>query len=110
MADSSALRALARFADPDDATGQLLSVCCTAFTSDTVDPYEILEFLSKRTWSLTGVQNPPAVHLSPTLRHAPVDRYVHPDEFELYKKMAYSKGFFDGFVESTDPLFLPCGR
>ena len=32
-------------------------------------------------------------YLRPTLRHAPVDRYVHPDEFGLYKKAAYNKGF-----------------
>ncbi len=32
-------------------------------------------------------------YLRPTLRHAPVDRYVHPDEFEFYKKAAYNKGF-----------------
>ena len=40
-------------------------------------------------------------YLRPTLRHAPVDRYVHPDEFELYKKMAYSKGFL---MVSSSPL------
>lgn len=32
-------------------------------------------------------------YLRPTIRHAPVDRYVHPDEFEFYKKAAYNKGF-----------------
>ena len=32
-------------------------------------------------------------YLRPTMRHAPVDRYVHPDEFEFYKKAAYNKGF-----------------
>ena len=40
-------------------------------------------------------------YLRPTMRHAPVDRYVHPDEFELYKKMAYSKGFL---MVSASPL------
>ena len=40
-------------------------------------------------------------YLRPTLRHAPVNRYVHPDEFELYKKMAYSKGFL---MVSASPL------
>jgi lipoic acid synthetase len=40
-------------------------------------------------------------YLRPTLRHAPVDRYVHPDEFEFYKKMAYSKGFL---MVSSSPL------
>ncbi len=40
-------------------------------------------------------------YLRPTLRHAPVDRYVHPDEFEMYKKMAYAKGFL---MVSASPL------
>ncbi len=40
-------------------------------------------------------------YLRPTLRHAPVDRYVHPDEFELYKKAAYNKGFL---MVSSSPL------
>ena len=40
-------------------------------------------------------------YLRPTLRHAPVDRYVHPDEFEFYKKMAYNKGFL---MVSSSPL------
>jgi len=40
-------------------------------------------------------------YLRPTLRHAPVDRYVNPEEFEFYKKMAYSKGFL---MVSSSPL------
>jgi len=32
-------------------------------------------------------------YLRPTVRHAPVDRYVTPEEFEFYKKAAYNKGF-----------------
>jgi lipoic acid synthetase len=40
-------------------------------------------------------------YLRPTMRHAPVDRYVHPDEFEFYKKMAYSKGFL---MVASSPL------
>ena len=32
-------------------------------------------------------------YLRPTLRHAPVKRYVHPDTFEFFKKTAYNKGF-----------------
>ena len=40
-------------------------------------------------------------YLRPTLRHAPVERYVHPDEFEFYKKMAYNKGFL---MASSSPL------
>lgn len=40
-------------------------------------------------------------YLRPTVRHAPVDRYVHPDEFEFYKKSAYNKGFL---MVSSSPL------
>ena len=40
-------------------------------------------------------------YLRPTLRHAPVDRYVTPDEFEFYKKMAYNKGFL---MVASSPL------
>ena len=40
-------------------------------------------------------------YLRPTVRHAPVDRYVTPDEFKYYEKMAYSKGFL---MVSSSPL------
>jgi len=40
-------------------------------------------------------------YLRPTLRHAPVDRYAHPDEFEFYKQAAYNKGFL---MVSSSPL------
>lgn len=40
-------------------------------------------------------------YLRPTIRHAPVYRYVHPDEFEFYQKMAYNKGFL---MVSASPL------
>jgi len=40
-------------------------------------------------------------YLRPTVRHAPVDRYVQPDEFEFYKKAAYNKGFL---MVASSPL------
>jgi len=40
-------------------------------------------------------------YLRPTIRHAPVDRFVHPDEFEFYQKTAYNKGFL---MVSASPL------
>ncbi len=40
-------------------------------------------------------------YLRPTLRHAPVDRYVGLEEFEFLKKMAYNKGFL---MVSSSPL------
>ncbi len=40
-------------------------------------------------------------YLRPTERHAPVDRYVTPDEFDYYKRMAKAKGFL---MVSSSPL------
>ncbi|MEQ8321481.1 MAG: lipoyl synthase [Rhodospirillales bacterium] len=40
-------------------------------------------------------------YLAPTKRHAPVDRFVTPDEFADYKKLAESKGFL---MVSSTPL------
>jgi sphinganine-1-phosphate aldolase len=42
-----------------------------AFASDTVDVYRVLEHMTRRGWSLNGLQRPPAVHLCVTLRHTP---------------------------------------
>ena len=40
-------------------------------------------------------------YLQPTPKHAEVDRYVTPEEFEYYKRMAYVKGFL---MVSSSPL------
>jgi lipoic acid synthetase len=32
-------------------------------------------------------------YLQPTRRHAPIDRFVHPDEFKALEEIAYAKGF-----------------
>lgn len=40
-----------------------------AFTSDTVDIYDVLDRMSKKGWSLNGLQKPAAVHVCVTLRH-----------------------------------------
>lgn len=40
-------------------------------------------------------------YLQPTPRHAPIDRYVTPQEFEKYEEMAYAKGFL---MVSATPL------
>ena len=40
-------------------------------------------------------------YLQPTVKHAPVDRFVHPDEFQAYEQMAYGKGFL---MVSASPL------
>ncbi len=40
-------------------------------------------------------------YLAPTKRHAPIDRFVTPDEFEEYKRLALAKGFL---LVSSSPL------
>ena len=40
-------------------------------------------------------------YLQPTRRHAPVDRFVHPDEFASYNTLARAKGFL---MVSSSPL------
>ncbi len=40
-----------------------------AFASDQVDIYRVLDAMSRRGWSLNGLQRPPAVHIAVTLRH-----------------------------------------
>lgn len=40
-------------------------------------------------------------YLQPTPNHAPIDRYVHPDEFEYYLRVAKTKGFL---MVASSPL------
>jgi sphinganine-1-phosphate aldolase len=40
-----------------------------AFTSDSLDIFQVMEAMSKKHWSLNGLFHPPAVHLCVTLRH-----------------------------------------
>ena len=40
-------------------------------------------------------------YLQPTIKHHKVEKFVHPDEFEKYKKVALSKGFL---LVSSSPL------
>lgn len=40
-------------------------------------------------------------YLQPTRKHAPIDRFVHPDEFRAYEEIAKAKGFL---VVSSSPL------
>jgi glutamate/tyrosine decarboxylase-like PLP-dependent enzyme len=40
-----------------------------AFAADDFDVYAVLDRLTKRGWSLNGLQRPPSVHLCVTLRH-----------------------------------------
>ncbi len=40
-------------------------------------------------------------YLQPTVKHFPLNRYVHPDEFKEYKELALSKGFL---IVASSPL------
>ncbi len=40
-----------------------------AFTSDQLDIYRVLDFMTKRQWNLNGLHRPASVHLAVTLRH-----------------------------------------
>ena len=40
-------------------------------------------------------------YLQPTEKHFPLKRYVHPDEFQEFKKIALSKGFL---IVASSPL------
>ncbi|MEW6568864.1 MAG: aminotransferase class V-fold PLP-dependent enzyme [Chloroflexota bacterium] len=40
-----------------------------AFTSEGLNIYQVLEFMTQRKWGLNGLHLPPAVHLCVTLRH-----------------------------------------
>jgi glutamate/tyrosine decarboxylase-like PLP-dependent enzyme len=40
-----------------------------AFGSDSLNIYQVLDQMSARNWALTGLLNPAAIHVSPTLRH-----------------------------------------
>jgi len=40
-------------------------------------------------------------YLQPTRRHAPIDRFVHPDEFKAYEEIARAKGFL---MVASSPL------
>ena len=40
-------------------------------------------------------------YLQPSVKHYPLNRYVHPDEFEEFKEIALSKGFL---IVSSSPL------
>jgi glutamate/tyrosine decarboxylase-like PLP-dependent enzyme len=40
-----------------------------AFTSDELDVYRVLDFMTKRNWNLNGLHKPACVHLAVTLRH-----------------------------------------
>jgi glutamate/tyrosine decarboxylase-like PLP-dependent enzyme len=40
-----------------------------AFTSDTLDIYRVMDFMTRHKWSLNGLHKPSAVHIAVTLPH-----------------------------------------
>jgi glutamate/tyrosine decarboxylase-like PLP-dependent enzyme len=50
-----------------------------AFASDSLDIYKVLDFMSRKKWSLNGLHKPTCVHLCVTLRHTQpgvVERFI----------------------------------
>lgn len=59
--------------------GRPIGVFAFTSTSDSLNIYQVLDQLSAKGWSLTGLQRPAGIHVSPTLRHAEpgvADRFV----------------------------------
>ncbi len=50
--------------------GQPVGVFAFTSTSDAINVYQVLDQMSAQGWSLTGLQRPAGIHVSPTLRHA----------------------------------------
>jgi len=50
--------------------GHPIGVFAFTSTSDWLNIYQVLDQLSAKGWSLTGLQRPAGIHVSPTLRHA----------------------------------------
>ena len=51
-----------------------------AFTSDELNIYQVLEFMTKRNWNLNGLHRPASIHLAVTLRHTQegvAERFAH---------------------------------
>jgi glutamate/tyrosine decarboxylase-like PLP-dependent enzyme len=64
------------------------SLAVFAFASDELNIYEVLDQMSARKWALTGLQHPPAIHMSTTLRHTQpgvAERFVR----DLKESVAY---------------------
>ena len=47
-------------------------------------------------------------YLQPSVRHHPLNRYYHPDEFKELEKIAKTKRFFTCFIFSFNKIFLSC--
>ncbi len=61
-----------------------------AFASDTLDVYAISDAMTRKGWSLNGLQNPPAIHIALTIRHAQpgfAERFIA----DLKEAVAYVK-------------------
>jgi glutamate/tyrosine decarboxylase-like PLP-dependent enzyme len=50
--------------------GRTIGVFAFMSTTDRLNIYQVLDQMSEKGWSLTGLQRPAGIHLSPTLRHA----------------------------------------
>jgi|ERR1043165_9070635 glutamate/tyrosine decarboxylase-like PLP-dependent enzyme len=61
-----------------------------SFGSDTLNPYEVMDQMSKRNWNLNGLQKPACFHIAITLRHTQpgvAERFIS----DLKESVAYVK-------------------
>jgi len=70
---------------------------CVAFSSDSLDVYKVMDFMTKRNWNLNGLLDPPAVHICVTLRHTQpgvVDKFARDlnEAVEHVKRYPNEKG------------------
>ena len=68
-----------------------------AFGSKTLDIYKIMDYMTKRKWSLNGLHKPPCVHICVTLRHTLpgiAERFIHDLKFavEYVRNNPHEKG------------------
>ena len=66
------------------------SLFVIAFNSDSLDIYAVSDVMTKKGWSLNGLQQPPAIHIAVTLRHTQpgfAERFIQ----DLKEAIAYVK-------------------
>ncbi len=74
-----------------------------AFTSDNLNIYKIMDYMTERKWNLNGLQNPSCVHICVTLRHT---QSGVPEQFikDLKAAVSYVKKN-PGFKGSMAPIY-----
>ncbi len=75
-----------------------------AFTSDSLDIYEVMAQMARLGWSLNGLHRPPALHIAVTLRHTQkgvADRFVN----DLEKAVAIARTTGGNAQTGSAPMY-----